>query len=131
MVYFMDSKGDVKPATQRIPSGTHWNVYHQAMRDVPDLCRAMYDTIAATVQNKFNTGTREFPNSTWLGKEILSSWSRKTEWDAYCDEVTSGVLFGEIMWTYMWDDSQEWCTTVTQNANKGREERVYFLRGEN
>ena len=127
MISSMDSKGDVKPAPPRIPSGTHWNVYHRAMREVPDLCRAMYDTIAQTVQSKFNAGTREFPNSTWLGKEILSSWSRKTEWDTYCDEVTSGVLFGEIMWTYMWDDPNEWYTTLTPNANEGREERVYFV----
>ena len=131
MIFFMDSRGGVRPATQREPSGTHWNVYHQAMGDMPDLCQAMYDTIADTVQSRFNEGTREFPNSSWLGREILSSWDRKTEWDVYCNEGTSGVLFGEIMWTYMWDDPNEWCTTITRNANEGREERVYFLQGRN
>ena len=61
MISFMDSKGDVKPAPPRIPSGTHWNVYHRAMREVPDLCRAMYDTIAQTVQSKFNAGDKRIP----------------------------------------------------------------------
>ena len=92
----------------------------------PKLCQALYDTIAKTVQSEFNAGTREF-NSSWLGKKILSSWYWKADWDAKFDKATSSSLFGQIMWTYMWDDLHDWCTTTTQNANEGKEERVYFL----
>ena len=127
MINCMDSKGNLTRASQRIPSGSHWEVYRQAWRDVPDLCRALYNTIDEAVQSKVNAGTREFPNSTWLGRQILKSWARKDEWDAHYDERTSGVLFGEIMWTVMWDDPHAWCTTKTPNANEASEERVYFL----
>ena len=130
MIYVIGPKGDFKPANKRVPDRRHWNIYQRARREAPDLCQAMYDTISEMVESGryFDSGKREFPNSTWLGKQILSTWQHKDRWDAYCgNQETSSALFGQIMWTRIWDDSRQWCTTITANANEGREERVYFL----
>ena len=127
MIYLVDSKGNLEQAKQREPSASHWDIYRRAYSTEPKLCQALYDIIAKTVQSEFNAGTKEFPNSSWLGSRILSSWNRKADWDAKFDKATSGPLFGQIMWTYMWDDPHDWCTITTQNANEGKEERVYFL----
>jgi len=130
MIYVLDGKGNLKRAGRREPTAPHWNIYFKAKQEVPHLYNAMRETIGVAVENLmfFDREKNRFPNSTWIGKEILSSWEHKTEWDKFCgNEEISSALFGEIMWTCMWDDSRDWCTTLTSNANEGREERVYFL----
>jgi hypothetical protein len=69
------------------------------------------------------------PNSTWLGSEILRTWQRRSEWNSFCgnNQDASSTLFGEIMWTVMYDDERNWCTMKTAKANSDRDERVYFL----
>jgi len=129
MIFVLDARGRFTQARRREPTAPHWNIYYRAQREAPDLVQAMRDTIMDAVQGRmyFDSEKNQFPNSTWIGSRILSSWERKSDWDDYCgDEQTSSALFGEIMWTCMWDDDARWCTTLTTNANEDREERVYF-----
>ena len=132
MIYILDQWGNLKKASRRESKAGHWEIFRRARREAPALCDAMYRTIAEAIESQefFDSEKRQMPNSTWVGKRILTSWKHKEEWDRFCgDEDASSALFGEIMWTYMWDDEREWYTTKTSKTNEGREERVYFLRG--
>jgi hypothetical protein len=129
MIRVLDGKGNLKEATNRVSNAEHWDIYHRAVRDRPDMVEAMYDTIHVIVTSGRYLGSDgRFPNSTWLGSELLKTWGRKADWDAFCgSEHASNALFGEIMWTVMFDDDRDWATTLTDKANTNREERVYWL----
>lgn len=110
MLYYNDSP---TPAN-RTGSGSHWEVYSRAKRDVPDLCDAMYGIIVRAVESELNRGEKSV-NSTRLGRQILSSWHRQTDWKTHFPK-TGGSLFGEIMKTVMWDDPRDWITTQAQKG---------------
>ena len=130
MIFIIDDRGNCKRATGKTSNTTHWGIYHRAQKEAPYLIEKMEDTIKDIVLKRyFDPIKRTFPNSTWLGKEILSTWEHKENWNDFCkSEELSSALFGEIMWTCMFDDENEWCTLKTPNANIGREERVYFIK---
>lgn len=122
MLYYNDSPSPT-PAN-RTGSGSYWEVYRQARRDVPDLCDAMYGTIVRAVESELNRGEKSL-NSTRLGRQILNSWHRKDKWDTYFankPQRASGSLFGEIMKTVMCDDPRDWIATQAQEG------RTYSLR---
>jgi hypothetical protein len=129
MIWVLDGKGDLREARNRVSHADHWEIYHRAARERPDIVEAMYDAIRDIVTSgRYLDPDGRFPNSTWLGGEILKTWGRKAEWDAFCgSEHRSNALFGEIMWTVMFDDDHDWATTLTDKANEGREERVYWM----
>ncbi|MGO8689066.1 MAG: hypothetical protein ACLQLG_05490 [Thermoguttaceae bacterium] len=91
----------------------------------------MYAIVNTIIQTgKYLDPDGQYPNSTWLGREILSSWNRAGDWNRYTsgDDATSSGLFGQIMWTVMFDQDDDWITTLTPNGNPGREERVYWRK---
>jgi hypothetical protein len=130
MLYVFDDKV-LKPKSvpNRIPSAQHWGVYRRVEREAPDLLRAMYVTISEIVTSEqYMNPDGRFPNSSWIGSKVLPTWPRISQWNAVCgDEVASSALFGEIMWTVMYDDDRPWCTTKTTHAGADREERVYWI----
>lgn len=133
MLYVLTRNGDLRPATNRLPSAEHWNVYRRALKEHPDIVREMYNTIVDVVSRReYLESDGRFPNSTWIGSQILVSWPRLVDWNNCCAHnlETSNALFGQIMWTVMFDHPMKWCTTVTPNANIDREERVYWLHPE-
>lgn len=133
MLYVLSNDGDLRLAANRVPSPEHWNVYRRVQNEHPDLVRDMYDTIADIVaRREYMERDGRFPNSSWIGSQILPSWPRRDEWNNACAQSldASNALFGQIMWTVMFDHASKWCTTVTPNANLDREERVYWLHPE-
>lgn len=130
MLSVIDNRGHKRRVRNRVPNADHWEIYHRARRQRPDLVNMMYEAIReAVTSDRYLEESGSIPNSTWLGSEILRSWEHRSEWNSFCgnDENVSSVLFGEIMWTVMYDDERHWCTTKTTRANVDREERVYFL----
>ena len=129
MLHELGDQG-LTPVANRVPSARHWGIYRRAARDAPELLAAIYETIREIVTSeRYMNPDGRFPNSSWLGSEVLRTWPRIAEWNAFCgDEVASSALFGEIMWTVMYDDERSWCTTKTTNADSDREERVYWIR---
>jgi hypothetical protein len=109
----------------RVPSTEWFNLYRRAAREVPHLVEAMYAEVDSAVQRQGDA--RRF-NSTQLGGSILPRWSRKEEWDGHFgDESVSGALFGQIMWTYFFDDPRDWHWVKTARSITAPEEREYFL----
>jgi len=131
MLYVLDGKGGFTSAQHRIPRALHCNLYRKAVATEPQLVADMYATINGIVgAGKYLDPDGQYPNSTWLGKEILATWSRAGDWNRYTagDEAASSGLFGQIMWTVMFDQTDDWGTTLTPNGNPGREERVYWRK---
>jgi hypothetical protein len=129
MLRVVDSNGGFREAQNRVGSADYWQIYHRARKKRPDLVEAMYSTIQDIVNSEqFMDSNQRFPKSSWLGSKILKDWSQKSEWEDYCgDLAVSGSLFGQIMWTVMFDHKKTWCTTTTPNTNSNREDRVYWL----
>jgi len=130
MLHVLDSSGRITPARHQVPRALHWNLYRTGVARTPQLVTDMYGTVQGIVQGgKYLDDTGRYRNSTWVGKEILSSWSRAGDLNHYtADEATSSALFGQIMWTVMYDQSDDWITTLTPNGNPGREERVNWCK---
>jgi hypothetical protein len=116
---------------RREPFGPSGELYHRLVRRRPDLLAGMYTLIEAEIGGgRFDDPKGEFPNSSWLGQQIIDSFTRIDEWMEFCGQSRdwSRGLFGVVMWTVMYDDTaHDWQTLLTENANPGREERVYFL----
>jgi len=130
MLSVIDNRGNKRRVRNRVPNADYWEIYHSALRQREDLVNMMYEAIRETVtSDRYMEESGSIPNSTWLGSEILRTWERSSEWNSFCgdDENVSSPLFGQIMWTVMYDDPRHWCTTKTTRANVEREERVYFL----
>lgn len=111
----------------RIPDSEWFNLYRRAVREVPDVVDAMYAQIAEHVRN--NPAETHF-NSTRLGAMILNSeWSHKDVWnDRYGGRTTvSSGLFGQIMWTFFFDDPRLWTWTKTGKNIHDDQEREYFF----
>jgi len=133
MLYVLGNNGELKPVKDRDSNADHWAVYRNAQRDYPDVVREMYDTIAGVVTRRdFLQDDGKFPNSTWIGEQILRSWDHQPEWNVATanNRDLSNSLFGQIMWTVMCDHEVRWITTVTPNGNAGRDERVYWVHPE-
>jgi hypothetical protein len=129
VLYTFDPKGNLKRVTDCVSNAPHWSIYHRACRESPGLVQAMKQTITDEINSgRFLDTAQRFPNSSWLGREILQTWSHIDEWNEFChgDWDASGALFGEIMWVVFCEASDEWCTTLTSNADPTREERVYW-----
>lgn len=110
----------------RVPNSEWFNLYRKAKREVPDVVDAMYALIAEHV--RLCPAETHF-NSTQLGGLILNSeWSHKSQWnDRYGGATTvSSGLFGQIMWTFFFDDSKLWTWTKTGNNIDEDQEREYF-----
>lgn len=133
MFYVLGNNGDLNLVADRVSNADHSAIYRNAQRDHPDVVRDMYDTIADIVtRREFMQDDGKFPNSTWIGERILRSWARQDEWNAATanGRNLSNSLFGQIMWTVMFNHDLHWITTVTPNANAGRDERVYWVHPE-
>jgi hypothetical protein len=129
MLYVLDDKGGL--TRHRVPSASHWDLYRNALTNEPRLVAEMYSSILDIVKGgKYLDPNGQYPNSTWLGRDVLSSWIHAADWNRYTgnDDATSSGLFGQIMWTVMFDQSDDWVTTLTPNGNPGREERVYWRK---
>ena len=130
MLSVIDNRGNKRRVRNRVSNADYWEIYHRARRQQPDLVNMMEEAISEAVRSdRYLEESGSIPNSTWIGSEILRSWEHRSEWNSFCcnDEKASSSLFGEIMWTVMYDDERHWCTTKTTRANVDREERVYFL----
>ena len=130
MLSVIDNRGHKRRVRNRVPNADYWEIYRGAIRQQPYLVNMMEEAISEAVRSdRYLEEGGSIPNSTWLGSEILRSWEHSSEWNSFCgnDENVSSSLFGEIMWTVMYDDERHWCTTKTTRANVDREERVYFL----
>lgn len=128
MIFVLNEQ--LKPAKHRVPDAEHFNLYRKASRDAPGLVEKMYAQIKEMVTaDQYLDPDGRFPNSTWLGSQLLNTWEHTDEWNEFTggDEGLSSSLFGQIMWTVMFDDERRWCTTKTSNANVDREQRVYWL----
>ena len=131
MPYDIDQAGRPNRVTNCVSNAPHWEIYHRACREAPGLVQAMMQTIADQINSdRFSDTDQRFPNSSWLGSEILGNWSHRDEWNDFCREdlAASGSLFGEIMWVVLCEANDEWYTTRTANADPTREERVYWRR---
>jgi len=125
----MNSNGDIRPAKNRTSNADHWNIYRHAQDKHTAIVAAMYVTISDVVnRSEYLQEDGQFPNSSWIGSRILATWPHQNEWNNACsgDLNASNALFGQIMWTVMFDHPSTWCTTVTPNASVDREERVYW-----
>jgi hypothetical protein len=122
---------NLTPARNRVPRAGHWAFYRHAATTRPSLIADVYNAIELLVQSNPGTLSR-FPNSTWFGHSLLNE---DQPWAADWDELTnneldkSSSLFGQVMWTVMFDRPTDWATTLTSNANPGMEERVYWPLG--
>lgn len=131
MLYILsNNSGEVARAERREPRYGYWAIYRRAKREYPELVEEMYETIRQVVASEqYMDSNKRFPNSTWMGSQILRSWRHKDEWNTFCkNDRISGALFGEIMWTVMFDDERDWCTTRSPTTDPEREERVYWLK---
>ena len=128
MLHVLTNNGMLRETPNRVSSATHWDIYRRAEREEPDVLRAMYDTVCDIVSRRelMQTDGR-FPNSSWIGSQVLANWPRQNEWNTLTtnNSDTSNALFGQIMWTVMLDHELYWVTAVT--PNEAREERVYWL----
>jgi hypothetical protein len=127
---FDDKSGRLKSVKNRVSNASYWGIYRRACCQRPEIVNMMEEAIREAVRsNRYLEEGGSIPNSTWLGSEILSYWEHSSEWNSFCgdDENVSSALFGQIMWTVMYDDERHWCTTKTTRANMDREERVYWL----
>jgi hypothetical protein len=119
---------DITPVANRVPTAPHWGIYRRVLRESPALVTAMYEQISQMVSSRrYIDPDGRFPNSSWLGSEILGDFPLIAEWNAACgDRASSSALFGQIMWTVLYDDADDWCTTTTATSENDREERVYW-----
>lgn len=126
---FVLGTGGLHRASSRTSQGRHWGIYHRAVKEVPGLLEAMRATITSLLDSdRYLDSDGRFPNSSWLGSEILGTWDRREEWDCFCGTgEASSTLFGQIMWTAVYDHDRSWCTTKTSSSDCGKEERVYWL----
>lgn len=126
MLYVCGS--DITPVPNRVPAAPHWGIYRRVLRESPALLAAMYERIREIVTSgRYIDPEGRFPNSSWLGSEVLGNFAQIDEWNAACgDRASSSALFGQIMWTVLYDDADDWCTTTTTAVESDREERVYW-----
>jgi len=130
MLSIVDNCGRKRPAKNRVSNAPYWGIYRRGLHERPALIEMMREAIRdAVTSDRYLEESGSIPNSTWLGSEILRSWEHTAEWNSFCgnDQDVSSSLFGEIMWTVMFEDERHWCTMKTTRANPDREERVYFL----
>jgi hypothetical protein len=103
-------------AIDRIPAGSHWDIFRQAERQHPDLIASLAEEI------RKNVAALDEVSSTAVGGAILPKWSGQEEWNRLFASVSSN-LFGMVMWVALFDDTSLWSTT-TETVN-GRPVRTY------
>jgi hypothetical protein len=114
------SRGAFIPSVTRTSDKDHWRIYHDALRGHAHLVDALYKTIQGKAAHM-----DAVINSSQLGAEILPTWNEKeTLLKAYPNVEDSNGLFGQILWTVLFDDLRRWI--VVNAKGKGNLGKIYF-----
>jgi hypothetical protein len=130
-LYELDRKGNLNRATHRVPEKEHFDLYRRTLREAPELVDGMAIAITEVVDQRLHMDAPgRYESSTRLGRKILEHWPLRNQWNNLTGGEHSPVsssLFGQIMWTVMFDrEGEGWATTITADGQEEREERAYW-----
>ncbi len=102
----------------RVTAAEHWDIFRSAERDHSALVNSLAEAIRAYAAK------RDELSSTEAGRVLLSTWSKRAEWNRCYPQGRDAVkLFGMVMWVALYDDASLW-RSETQVIN-GRQYRTY------